>query len=93
MFRIIEKNTRQPVEVLGDLRAQIAACNVGERGLIELVERYGRESRRYIDELHDSAERLMRAELAALPDGVYASTDYIDGVRRGSGAAARSRSR
>ena len=41
VIRIIEKNTRQPVEVIGDLRAQIAACRAGERGLIEILERYG----------------------------------------------------
>ena len=52
VMRIIEKNTRQPVEVIGDLRAQIAACRAGERGLIELLERYGTlETRRYMDEL------------------------------------------
>ena len=33
VFRIIEANTRPPVEVLGDIRAQIAACNVAEEGL------------------------------------------------------------
>ncbi len=80
VFRIIEKNTRQPVEVIGDLRAQIAACRAGERGLIEILERYGTlESRRYLDELQLLSERLMRAELAALPDGVYAFEDFIDG--------------
>ena len=80
MIRIIEKNTRQPIEVIGDLRAQIAACRAGERGLIEILERYGTlESRRYMDELQLLSERLMRAELAALPDGVYAFEDFIDG--------------
>ena len=29
LFRIIEKNTRQPIQVLGDLRAQLAACRAG----------------------------------------------------------------
>ena len=80
VIRIIEKNTRQPIEVIGDLRAQIAACRAGERGLIEILERYGTlESRRYMDELQLLSERLMRAELAALPDGVYAFEDFIDG--------------
>ena len=80
VIRIIEKNTRQPIEVIGDLRAQIAACRAGERGLIEILERYGAlESRRYMDELQLLSERLMRAELAALPDGVYAFEDFIDG--------------
>ena len=80
VIRIIEKNTRQPVEVIGDLRAQVAACRAGERGLVEILKRYGvAESRRYIDELQVLSERLMRAEIAALPDGVYVFEDFIDG--------------
>jgi N-methylhydantoinase B len=80
VIRIIEKNTRQPIEVIGDLRAQIAACRAGERALIEILDRYGRlESRRYMDELQLLSERLMRAALAELPDGVYTFEDFIDG--------------
>ena len=33
-----------------------------------------------MDELQAVAERMMRAELALLPDGVHAFTDWIDGV-------------
>ena len=33
-----------------------------------------------MDELQRVAERMMRAELAKLPDGVHTFTDYIDGV-------------
>lgn len=80
LFRLIEANTRQPIHVLGDLRAQLAACRVGERGLTALVERYGADAHRYTDELQRVAERTMRAELAALPDGVHTFTDFIDGV-------------
>ena len=80
LFRLLASNTRQPVHVLGDLRAQLAACRVGERGLTALLERYGADARRYMDELQLQAERMMRAELALLPDGVHAFTDYIDGV-------------
>ena len=80
MLRIIEKNTRQPVEVIGDLRAQVAACRAGERGLRELLERHGTlETRRYLGELQLLSERLMRAELAALPDGNWTFEDFIDG--------------
>ncbi len=80
LLRLLEANTRQPVHVLGDLRAQLAACRVGERGLTALLERYGAEAHLYMDELQRVAERIMRAELAKLPDGIHAFTDYIDGV-------------
>ena len=80
LLRLLEANTRQPIHVLGDLRAQLAACRVGERGLTALLDRYGNEAHVYMDELQLLAERIMRAELAKLPDGVHNFTDYIDGV-------------
>jgi N-methylhydantoinase B len=81
VWRIILRNTRLPVQVEGDLKAQVAACLAGERGLLELLERYGEtEILPYFDALQTRAERLMRAEIAALPDGVYSYTDYLDGI-------------
>jgi N-methylhydantoinase B len=80
LLRLLEANTRQPTHVLGDLRAQLAACRLGERGLTSLLERYGAEAHLTMDELQRVAERMMRAELAQLPDGVHTFTDYIDGV-------------
>ena len=80
LFKIIERNTRQPVEVLGDLRAQLAACHAAEKGLTELLVKYRAVPlHAYIEALHDHAERLMRMEIAAIPDGRYRYTDYIDG--------------
>ncbi len=80
LLRLLEANTRQPAHVLGDLRAQLAACRVGERGLTALLDRYGADAHRYMDELQRIAERTMRVELASLPDGVHTFTDFIDGV-------------
>ena len=81
LFHVIEKNTRQPTQVLGDIRAQLAACRAGERGLTELVQRYGPAvAHAYMDELQRLGERLMRAEIAALPDGEVGFVDWIDGV-------------
>jgi N-methylhydantoinase B len=80
LLRLLEANTRQPAHVLGDLRAQLAACRVGERGLTALLDRHGADAHHYMDELQRIAERTMRAELAGLPDGVHTFTDFIDGV-------------
>ena len=82
LIQLIEKNVRVPVLVMGDLDAQVAACRVGERGLIKLIERYGGADAfaTYTEALHDYAERMMRQEIAALPDGVYEFEDYIDGM-------------
>ncbi len=80
LFKIIEKNTRQPVGVLGDLRAQLAACHAAQKGFTELLVKYGVSAlNAYLEALHDEAERLMRMEIAAIPDGRYCYTDYIDG--------------
>lgn len=77
---IIEANVRVPRKVLGDLRAQLACVTRGEQAYLDLVRRYGPAVlARYIDALHAHAERVMRAELAALPDGIYHFIDHIDG--------------
>ena len=81
LLRIIEKNTPLPIQVMGDLRAQLAACRIAEKGLSQLVERYGVEDlEAYLEQLHAFAETRMRAEIARIPDGTYRFTDWIDGV-------------
>jgi N-methylhydantoinase B len=81
IFKIIERNTRQPIHLIGDIKAQIASCEAGERGYLALVKKFGLESfHLYLDALQSDAETRMRAAIAGLPDGVYKNTDYIDGV-------------
>lgn len=81
LFTMIEANTRQPAEVLGDLRAQLAACAVAERGLQALVARHGTPTlARYIEALHDHAERAMRDTIRAIPNGRYIAEDFLDGL-------------
>ena len=80
LFAVIARNTRQPTEVLGDLRAQIAACKIGADGLTRIVQRYGSaQARAYMDELQRVSEQLMRAAVSAITDGVYSFRDYIAG--------------
>jgi N-methylhydantoinase B len=78
---IIETNVRVPDRVLGDLMAQLAGCNSGERGYKELFKRYGSPlMTRYIEELHDYADQLFRLEMSEIPDGKYEFTNHIDGL-------------
>lgn len=77
--RVIAQNVRVPDRVLGDLRAQYAACAVGVRELGKLLDRYGREAARsYFAELLDYAERLTRDEIRRWPKGTFTFEDFID---------------
>ena len=79
MWRLIEKNVRIPVQVFGDLRAQLSACAIAEKQFMALVKRFGKETTRfYMQEVIDHTERLTRAALQNLPDGVFEFEDWID---------------
>jgi N-methylhydantoinase B len=79
LFAFIDKNVRVPVKVFGDLRAQLAACHIAERQFLDLVQRYGTATVKvYMQEVIDYAERLTRAAIRDLPDGVYCFEDWID---------------
>ncbi len=81
IWEIIETNVRVPDLVLGDLQAQIVACEVGAREYRRMFDRYGPETlQRYATELQDYAEALARSEIAEIPDGTYTFTDHIDGL-------------
>ncbi len=79
LFKLIEKNVRLPDRVIGDLKAQFAACRTGARELGKMFDRYGAEMvQSYFAELLDYAERMTREEIRKWPDGTYDFTDYID---------------
>jgi N-methylhydantoinase B len=70
-----------------DMRAEIGSCVVGERGIHRLLGRYGREVfEAHKEYLFDSTEEMMRAEIAAIPEGTYVgeSYAYYDGKNPGS---------
>jgi N-methylhydantoinase B len=77
----LEANSRTPVELRGDLSAQIASVEACARGLVQLVDKYGSARfRGYLGELHGYAEQLMRTEITRMPDGVYEHEDFVDGL-------------
>jgi N-methylhydantoinase B len=70
---------RNPDERRGDLRAQLAANRLASRRLGELCGRRGCELVvAAMDELHDYAERRVRAAIAALPDGRFEASDVLE---------------
>ena len=79
LMTIIEKNVRLPVQVFGDLRAQLAACHIAEKQFSELVAKYGADDVKFfMQETIDYAERLTRSGLEWLPDGEWSFEDWID---------------
>ena len=76
---ILAANSRVPQSNWGDLNGQLNALDLGEKRLIELLDDYG-DARiaAAFTQLADRAEALMRAEIAALPDGRYSFDDFLD---------------
>lgn len=80
LFEMIATNVRLPRNVLGDIRAEVAATIIGEREYLRLVTSYGiDEMRRHADALIDYSEKLARDEISNMPDGSYEFASYIDG--------------
>jgi N-methylhydantoinase B len=79
VFRLVLAQIRSKHETAGDFRAQIAANVTGARRLRALADRHGRETIvAAMRELLDYTERRTRAELAALPHGVYEAEGTVD---------------
>jgi N-methylhydantoinase B len=79
VFALILAQIRSKHETAGDFRAQIAANNTGVRRMQALVARHGCSTiAETMRELLDYTERRTRAELAALPRGVWEAEGSVD---------------
>lgn len=77
--RVIEANVRFPAQNIGDLRAQISACRIGERRLVEMAEKYGLDTiRAAIDRIWDQSEARARRLVGEIPDGTYRASSFMD---------------
>lgn len=83
-FEIICRNSRLPDHLRGDIDAEIGACLVGARRVLELCDRYGADTvEAGFDALIAACARTIREELLPkIADGVYTWEDYVehDGV-------------
>jgi N-methylhydantoinase B len=87
VWDFIHLNVRIPDQVSGDNFAQIGALNVGERRLLEVIEKYGFDRiRQCNDMLIESSEKRMRAEIERIPDGVYVGEAFADNDGQGTEA-------
>ena len=79
VFAIVRAAVRDPVSTLSDLRAQRAACLIGERRVAELAGRHSPAVLASVfDLMLDSVERAVRLDLADLPDGEAEAEGYLD---------------
>jgi N-methylhydantoinase B len=79
LLDIIANNVRLPEQNWGDLNAQIACVNVGERKVHEILDRFGAESFvAGLEQLLDYADGQARAVIRQIPDGSYFFADYAD---------------
>jgi N-methylhydantoinase B/oxoprolinase/acetone carboxylase alpha subunit len=79
VLKMILANVRTPDEREGDLTAQIAANRVADTRLRDIVAKYGRRRvDSYASALQDYTERVLRATIAAIPDGTYTFEDWLD---------------
>jgi N-methylhydantoinase B len=79
LVTLLRQNTRLPDTLMGDLNAQLAACNVGARRLQELADIYGADLLMAIfEELLDRSEIMTREALRKIPEGTYRYVDTMD---------------
>jgi N-methylhydantoinase B len=79
VYRIIETNSRQPTELMGDIEAQLGGCFLGRDFVAELAEKYGIET--YVHAIKiilNQSEVAARARISAMPDGVYEYETFLD---------------
>jgi N-methylhydantoinase B len=79
LFQIISDNVRFAESCVGDLRAQIAACRVGDRALGALVRRYGLETfQRCVAQIWSQSEALAREQVGRITPGDYQAEALFD---------------
>lgn len=86
VWDLIFANIRLQI-VQEDMRAEIGSCTVGERRLLDLIEKYGLERyEAHLAHLFEATRKQMESEIRTIPNGVYRgeSTVYFDGKNPGS---------
>ncbi|MCQ4160320.1 hydantoinase B/oxoprolinase family protein [Roseomonas sp. GC11] len=76
---LFRANSRTPDANMGDIRAMLAALEVGRARIARIIAQHGAEALLAAQQdLPDYAERRARAVLAALPEGEFRFVDYLD---------------
>ena len=79
LIQMLKLNVRVEEMFMGDLNAQIAACSIGSRRLIDQAEQHGVAAlQTMFAALLNRSERLTRRALARIPNGSYNYVDFLD---------------
>jgi N-methylhydantoinase B len=79
VMEIMKANSRLPDFLHGDMWAGIAAARVGERRLVELAEKYGRETfKAALQTFMEYGEQVARRALRDLPKGTFSLSEEQD---------------
>lgn len=79
LIGFITNNVRTPHEWRGDMEAQLAANNVGDRRIKELIDKYGLDHVvEYMEEIMNYSERRFLARLKEMPNGEYSFEDVLE---------------
>jgi len=79
LWDFILRNVKARDIVAGDIMCEVGGNNIGERGLLKLLDRYGPETiHLHIDEFLSASEREVRDRISRIPDGVYYGEKSVD---------------
>ena len=79
LWKLLMLNTRTPHLLDGDLRAMLGSTRIGMERVAALADELGPDTAlTYFAGVLDHADRCVRAEIAAMPDGSYEAEDRSD---------------
>jgi N-methylhydantoinase B len=79
VLEFLLRQVKLPEIVRGDILCQVGGVNIGERGLRELIGRYGIDCvKLHIAAFLSASEQAMRAKIRAIPAGKYSGEKSLD---------------
>ena len=79
VIQLLLRNTREPANVGGDFASQLAALDIGVKGLHRITRRYGADRlAEACRGIRRQSEMAMRAMIRDIPDGAYSFDDFTD---------------
>ena len=79
IYRMIEANSRFPVQLIGDVNSQVAGCMKGSQLVKDVLEKYGRPIvQKGVDKMWQQSASSARSAVRSIPDGVYSASSVFD---------------